>query len=257
MRQWSKTVRIPTFFLLFCIFLFPFSNAVSSLSAQTAEEIIERMEDNQISDSSFSRGRMITTDKYGTITRTFVSWSKGSEDALIEFTSKGEEGQKILRTEDEIYLYFPDAEDILRIQGSAMRDSVMDSDFSYEDMTGDKGLLADYTAELLRKEEVNGLNCFVVHLTAKSRSVPYYAQNIWVDSRRFVGVKAEKFSRSATLLKEMEVLEWKDEAGMLVPVHMVMRDAMKKNSSTEFILDDLQLNIPLDSNIFSLDELSW
>ncbi len=231
--------------------------AATSLTAQSAEDIIRKMEDNQISDSSWAKGRMITTDKYGTITRTFISWSKGSEDALIEFTSKGEEGQKILRTRDEIYLYFPDAEDILRIQGSAMRDSVMDSDFSYEDMTGDKGLLNDYSAQLLRQEVVNGRNCFVVHLTAKSRSVPYYAQNIWVDSSRFVGVKAEKFSRSATLLKEMEVLDWKEDAGMLVPVHMIMRDAMKKDSSTEFILDTLQLNIPLDSNLFSLEELTW
>ena len=227
------------------------------LCAISPDEIIRRMEDNQISDSSYSEGRMITTDKYGTIVRTFNSWSRGEEDALIEFTSKGEEGQKILRTKDEIYLYFPDAEDILRIQGSAMRDSVMDSDFSYEDMTGDKGLLSDYTAQLLRQETVNGTNCYVVHLTAKSRSVPYYAQIVWVDTEHFVGVKGQKFARSGTLLKELEVLEWSQEDGMMVPVHMVMKDAMKKNSSTEFILDKLQLNINPDPALFSLEELSW
>ena len=227
------------------------------LCAISPDEIIRRMEANQISDSSYAQGRMITTDKYGTIVRTFNSWSRGEEDALIEFTSKGEEGQKILRTHDEIYLYFPDAEEILRIQGSAMRDSVMDSDFSYEDMTGDKGLLSDYTAVLDGEETVNGKTCYIVTLTARSRSVPYYTQKLWVDKERFTGVKVYKFARSGTLLKELEVLEWSETDGMLVPVHMVMKDAMKKNSSTEFILDKLQLNINPDPALFSLEELSW
>ncbi len=231
--------------------------AAVSLSAIGPEEIIRRMEANEVHDSAYSEGRMITTDKYGTIVRSFNSWAMGEEDALIEFTSTGEEGQKILRTEDEIYLYFPDAAEVIRIQGSAMRDSVMDSDFSYEDMTGDKGLLTDYSAELIGEEQVRGQMSYVIELTAKRRSVPYYRQIIWVDSERFVGLKAHKFSRSGRLLKEMEVLEYSTQAGKIVPVRMVMRDKMKKDSSTEFIIDELDLGADIDPALFSLEELTW
>lgn len=231
--------------------------AAASLAAQSPEDIIRRMEENRVHDSAYSEGRMITTDKYGTITRTFRSWARGEDETLIEFTSKGEEGQKILRTADEIYLYFPDSEDVLRIQGSAMRDSVMDSDFSYEDMTGDKGLLADYTARLQGDESVDGHDTWIVELTAKNRSVPYYRQIVWVDKERYIGLKVHKFSRSGTLLKEMEVLRTEEIDGKTIPTRMVMRDKMKKDSQTEFIVDELDLGVSLDPSRFSLEELTW
>ena len=138
-----------------------------------------------------------------------------------------------------------------------MRDSVMDSDFSYEDMTGDKGLLNDYSAELEGEETVAGIACYVVKLNAKNRSVPYNTQRLWIDKERFVGVKGSKYARSGTLLKELEVKEWTELQGMIIPVRMIMRDAMKKNSSTEFILDTLNLDAEPDESIFSLEELSW
>ena len=228
-----------------------------SLWALSPDEIIRRMEANEVHETSYGEGRMITTDKYGAIERSFESWARGEDETLIEFTSKGEEGQKILRTADEIYLYFPEAEEILRIQGSAMRDSVMDSGFSYEDMTGGKGLLSDYETELIRSETVGGRDCFVVELTARRRSVPYYTQLLWIDAERFVGVRIHKFSRSGQLLKEMEVLEYREIAGKTVPVRMILRDRMKKNSSTEFVLDELEIGLPIDSRIFSFEELSW
>jgi outer membrane lipoprotein-sorting protein len=229
----------------------------TALCAITPEEIIRRMEENEEYDTAYAEGRMITTDKHGTISRSFLSWSMGEEDALIEFTSKGEEGQKILRTGDEIYLYFPDAAEILRIQGSAMRDSVMDSDFSYEDMTGDKGLLNDYDAELLGEEKSDGIDSYKVRLTAKRRSVPYHSQLLWIDKERFVGLKSHKFASSGRLLKELEVLEFENRKEKIIPVRMVMRDTMKKNSSTEFIIDTLDLEVSIDPDRFSLEELSW
>lgn len=228
-----------------------------ALTAITPEEIIRRMEANEVHDSAYSEGRMITTDKYGTIVRSFNSWTMGEENALIEFTSAGEKGQKILRTENEIYLYFPDAAEVLRIQGSAMRDSVMDSDFSYEDMTGDKGLLDDYSARLIGKELIDGRESYAVELIAEKRSVPYYKQIIWIDKERFVGLRNHKFSRSGRLLKEMEVLEYENRQGKIIPVRMVMRDKMKKDSSTEFIIDTLNLDADIDPSLFSLEELTW
>ena len=56
-----------------------FLAAVPTLTAITPEEIIRTMEANQISESAYAEGRMITTDKYGTIIRSFNSWSRGEK----------------------------------------------------------------------------------------------------------------------------------------------------------------------------------
>jgi hypothetical protein len=37
----------------------------------------------------------------------------------------------------------------------------------------------------------------------------------------------------------------------------IMRDALKKNSSTEFRVDRVKLDQPLPKNLFSLEALSW
>jgi outer membrane lipoprotein-sorting protein len=227
------------------------------LSAQTAEEIIRRLEENQVHETAKTEGKMVIHDRFGTKTVTYVSYARGEEETLVEFTSKHERGQKILRTDDKIYLYYPDASELIRLQGSALRDSVMGSDMSYEDMTGGKGLLEDYHVELKGSEQVNGNECFKLVLTAKSRRVAYYQQTLWVDTEEYVTRKAHQFSRSGDLLKEMNIGEFIQIRGKTIPKHITVRDNLKRNSETAFILQSIEIGIPLPADIFSLEGLTW
>ena len=76
----------------------------------TAEDIVERLQANQVFTTSRLQGLMAVTDRFGTKETRFTSSTRGDAEALIEFTSTEEKGQKILRTKDEIYLFYPDAE---------------------------------------------------------------------------------------------------------------------------------------------------
>ena len=223
----------------------------------TPEEIIDAMEANQVHQSARTEGTMTTTDRFGTISRTFISYSRGEDESLIEFTSREEAGQKILRTADEIYLYFPDAEELIRLQGAALRDSVMDSDFSYEDMTGEGGILDDYNVTLVGEEAIDGHDCYVLRLEAKRRSIPYQIEKLWVDKELLVYRQVHRFSKTERLLKEMKVLEIRSMAGKNIPFEFVMSDKMKKNSQTIFRIDKLELGLNLDPALFSIDELTW
>ncbi len=227
------------------------------LYAITAEEIIHRMEDNQVHDTAYSEGRMVINDRFGEKVTTFKSWAEGEEKSLIEFTSRQERGQKILRTDDEIYLFFPDAAEIIRLQGAALRDSVLGSDLSYEDMTGDKGLLDSYEVELLGTEEVDGKGCYKIEMNAISRDVPYPKELVWVDEELFVGRKVHKFSLSGKLLKEMRVEQFTTQNGKIFPVEFIMRDKMKRNSSTRFVIEEIEIGADIPRNTFSLEELTW
>ena len=118
------------------------------LAAQTAEEIIDKMETLSSPETAETVGRMVTTDRFGSKETPFKSYAQGEDRSLIVFTGIEEDGQKILRVEDDLYVYFPDARRTIRMQGGALRDAVMGSDFSYEDMTtGSRGLLEDYQRE--------------------------------------------------------------------------------------------------------------
>jgi outer membrane lipoprotein-sorting protein len=231
--------------------------AAGAAAAQSAEEIVRRMEDNRRFRTEEAEGALIITDRFGSRTKTFLSYAEGEERMLLAFTNPEEKGQKILRLNDEIYLYFPDAEEVIRLQGAALKESVMGSDFSYEDLTGEKSVLDLYNVRLLGSEPLNGREQYLLELKAKGRGVAYPLQKLWVDTGQFVPRKAEYYALSGRLLKTLEVLEVKQVAGRAVMTRAIMRDAMKKNSSTEFRVDRVKLDEPLPRNIFSLEALSW
>ncbi|AEJ60477.1 outer membrane protein involved in lipoprotein sorting [Spirochaeta thermophila DSM 6578] len=245
-----NTRRIASTLLVFLL-------AGGLLSALTPEEILDRVEENQTFSTFRGEGKMVITDRFGTRTKTFRFYAKGEEQSLIEFTSIDEAGQKILRTEDEIYLYYPDAEELIRLQGAALRESVAGSDLSYEDLTGGKELKDKYRVSIEGEETANGRPCYVLVLEAKVKDVAYPRQKLWVDKELFVGWKAQYFALSGKVLKEVEVKEIEEIKGHSIPVHYVFRDMLKRNSSTEFLISGIEVDIPLDERIFSLEELTW
>ncbi len=229
----------------------------STLFAITAEEIVKSMDALATYDTSYSTGSIQTTDRFGTKESTFKAWTKGTSESLIEFTSTAERGQKILRTKGSLYLYYPDAEELIRLQGAALRQSVLGSDLSYEDMTEEKTTLNDYTVTLDGSEVYNGHDCYILTLTAKTRQVAYPIQKVWVDKETYVTWKGEYSTSQGRLLKNMEVLSVMQVADRTIPKETKIDDAMKQDSSTMMTFDTLQINVSLDANLFSLENLTW
>jgi len=236
-----------------CVFFL----AATLASAIDAAEVIRRMEANQVHRTSEIEGRMVITDSFGSRTKTFKAYSMGTDKMLVEFTNREEKGQKILRTGDAVSLYFPEAEEVIRLQGSALKDSVMGSDLSYEDFTGEKGLLELYSAQIEGNESLDGRNCYVLALTGKKKDIAYPLQRMWVDSELFVLRKVSSYSLSGKPLKEMTVGEIRTDSGKTFPTLLTMRDLMKKKSSTVFQIVKIRIDAPLDPRLFSREELSW
>lgn len=229
----------------------------AAVSALTGEEVLEKADQVQTFTTSVSSGEMRIKDRFDIKVTSFNAWSRGADESLIEFTSTAERGQKVLRTADELYLFYPDAEELIRMQGSALRQSMLGSDISYEDMTGNKDRTSKYTVELQGEEKVQGKPCYIIFMTAKTRTVPYPKQKVWIDKESFIVRKGEYYTKSGRLLKEMEILETKVIKGREIAVQTRIADKMKKDTETIMILSELQLDVPVDPKIFSLEELSW
>ena len=239
-------------FMLFVVLV-----TLSPLGAITAEQIISALDANTHFKSSHSMGSITTVDRFGEKTSTFEAWSKGEHTSLIEFTSRAERGQKILRTGSNLYLYYPEADQLIRLQGAALRQSVLGSDLSYEDMTKEGATLSSYRATLLGEEVVNSTPCWIVKLEAKSRSSAYPVQTIWVDQAHFVVHKARYATASERALKEMEVIEMMEVNGIMVAKESRIVDLLKRNSHTIMRIESLEVDLPLSDALFTLENLSW
>ncbi len=231
-----------------------FFTLLAAAGAITGEEIIEKCDELQSFDTQKSTGTMISHDRFGDITSTFISWSRGDREFLLEFTNPEEAGQKVLRVNDTMYLYDPDAEETIRLSGSALKDTLF-GDISYEDVSEGNDTLDTYNAVLDREELKKGQNCYRVILTAKKRNAPYYKQILWINRDTYVLVFGEYYSKRDVLLKNIEVLGVKEVGDKFILSHLILRDLVKGDSHTEMKLQDIELNPVLEDRLFTEEAL--
>lgn len=254
MKNKEKKKKMKKYLLLLAILM---SISVTTVSAQDAEQFIRNLENNQTHDTSILEGKIVITDRFGERASEFISYNRGTEESLLEFTSAAERGQKVLRTEDEIYLYYPDAAEIIRLQGAALRESLVGSDISYEDVTGNRGYLDDYTAEIIGEDTIAERPTTIIELTASTDDIAYPKQRLWIDNIDYVLLKSEQYALSGKLLKVSDTKKTTVQKGKIFPVHLTISDELKRNSQTDIILDTINIDTTLPRGIFSLEELSF
>src|SRR5512136_3011334 len=119
-----------------------------------AVEILHRVEKNMSSDNRVFESSMII---HGTrISRTITSrtYSVGDQEAFTEYLSPArEQGTKMLKLHNQLWIYSPSTDRTIQISGHMLRQSVMGSDLSYEDMMDDRKLTDIYNARLSGSED--------------------------------------------------------------------------------------------------------
>ena len=222
----------------------------------TAEEIINRRDDNEYIVSARMEAEMIIIQRNRETVKEMVSYGQEG-DGLIEFINPRDRGTKYLKLGDELWMYFPDAEDLVRISGHMLRQGMMGSDFSYQDMLESEQLTDLYEFELLGQQELKGRPAYVLRGTAREgKEVSYYERIVWIDQERFIGLREELYARNGRLLKVAIVNEVKEfEDSRWYPVEMVMEDKLKEESRTIFRITELEFNPEIPESIFSLESL--
>lgn len=228
--------------------------AVSSGWAQdlTGEEILQKVDANITSENKVLVSEMIVHGRRGTRTMEAKSWIEGTEKSFTEYLAPARErGTKMLKLEDQLWMYSPATDRTIMISGHMLRQSVMGSDLSYEDMMEDPKLTNLYTAEVVAEETYLERPCWVLELTAKSEDAAYYSRKIWVDKERFVILKENRYAKGGKLLKTTEVKEVKWMADRWVPNHVVFKDVLKSGEGTEFILKSIEFGVDIPEYIFT------
>lgn len=237
--------------------LFSAARGVAQTPGASAEDILRKLEENQAFDTSRIEARLSVMNRFGTTENGFTAWARRGGDALLEITSGPDRGQKVLRQKDNIYLYYPEADEVIWLRGTALRDSLMGSDFSYQDLTDDKTLLSRFTPELLGTETIDGAECWHLLLVAKTRAETYARQEIWVDKALSATRKAILYSAAGKALREMRASDFRTVADSTLPFTVVMSDLLKKNTSTTMTILKAEIHIPIGERYFNREELSW
>jgi len=217
-----------------------------------AREILRKIDKNMTSDNRVFTSKMIIHGRRNDRTVESKTWTAGDKKSFTEYLFPArDQGTKMLKLEDQLWIYSPETDRIIQIAGHMLRQSVMGSDLSYEDMMEDSRLTDHYDAEVTGSEIVGGRMCWVVRLTAFDPGMAYQGRKLWVDQERSIPLREELFAKSGTLLKRTELTEVVNLHGRWFPQKIVFKDMLKDGEGTEFIIGDIQFNVAIPDYIFS------
>ncbi len=226
----------------------------------TGEEIMTRVDDNQFLASARTESEMIIIDRDREIRKEMISYVRSDgevTEGLAEFTNPRDRGTRYLLLDDELWMYFPDAEDLVRISGHMLEQRMMGSDFSYQDMMESERLTELYEFERESEDTINDRPVYVVKATAREgEDVAYHSRRLWVDQERFVILLEEMYARDGRLLKEMrseKVEEVKE--GRWMPTEMIMEDKLREDTETIYRIKEIELDYDIPEGLLTLDEL--
>ncbi len=229
--------------------LFPF---IIKAQQPSGKEILERIDKNMTYKSAITVSKMVIHGTRQTRTIEAKTWGIGDKKAFTEYLAPArEKGTKMLKLEDKLWIYSPGSDRTIQISGHMLRQSVMGSDLSYEDMMDNSELLEDYDAGVIGSETVGERDCWVVELQAKTADVNYQVRKVWVDKTRYIPLKEELYAKSGKLLKRMELFDITKIGNRWYPKKIVFKDMLKKGDGTEFIIVDIEFDKTIPEHIFT------
>jgi outer membrane lipoprotein-sorting protein len=248
--------KIKRFLLMGIIISILITNFVVIAAAEmTAEEIINKRDNNEYFDSVKIEAEMIIVSGARKITKTMTALSD-KKNSLVEFTNPQDRDTKFLKREDDLWMFFPDAEEIIKISGHMLNQGMMGSDFSYQDIMESDKLTDLYDFKIIGEEEIDGRPCYVLEGVAREGvKVSYYRRVSWVDKERFIGLKEELYTQSGRLLKETKVNEVQEIEGRWIPIDSVMENKLRKDTYTGFKIVQIDFNPEIPEGTFSLQNL--
>jgi len=223
-----------------------------SFTQPDATSILEKVDKNLSSKNRVFESAMTIHGRRTSRTITSVSYSAGTKQSFTEYlTPPREQGTKMLKLENQLWIYSPSTDRIIQISGHMLRQSVMGSDLSYEDMMDDRKLTEIYKSEIKGNETLDGRNTVILELIAKVDDAAYYSQKIWVDAERFVPLKQEMFAKSGQLLKRTTLSDVKQIQGRWFPMTIVYKDVLKEGEGTEFRMTSVKFDQKIPDYIFT------
>ena len=228
---------------------------ITTAAEMTAEEIINKRDNNEYFDTAQMEAEMIIVSGSRKITKTMVALTD-KKNSLVEFTNSQDRGTKFLKREDDLWMFFPDAEEIIKISGHMLNQGMMGSDFSYQDVMEADKLTDLYNFKIIGEEEFDGRPCYVLEGIAREGvKVSYYRRISWVDKERFIGLKEELYAESGRILKETRVNVVQEIEERWVPTNSVMENKLRKDTYTEFTITQIKFNLEIPEETFSLQNL--
>ena len=219
----------------------------------TASELLAGIDRNLTFEARYARATMTVVKPKRSKTYELQTWGSGTSDAATEFVAPARDaGTRMLKKGDELWMYLPSVEKTQKISGHMLRQGLMGSDMSYEDLLESSTWQQRYTGEVAGLESCQGRPCWKLVLTARDDSVSYPKRTVWVDQEWLLPVRQELYAVSGMLLKVWLMEDPKRYGERMYPSRFVIVDKLQDGTQTTLSFSELDFSVGLDGDQFTL-----
>ena len=235
------------------IFILSYSFLIGQSDDMTVQDIIKAMDNNLNAKNRVITSKMVVHGRRSSRTIESRNWVVGINQAFTEYLSPPREaGTKMLKLEDKLWIYSPQTDRVIQISGHMLRQSVMGSDMSYNDMMEDRPLEELYEATLEGSVGINGRDHWIMLLTAKRKGLSYPLRRAWIDKEYLLPMREELYAKSGKLLKTSTMSDIRKVQGRWFPSQFNFKDELKRNSKgTEWVIDEIAFDVDIPASRFS------
>ena len=225
--------------------------------AQSPREIIDQVDRLMRGEASIARFTMDIRTENWDRSLTLRTWSLGTEHALIRVeTPQREAGTATLRANQEVWNYLPRVDRTIKVPSSMMMGSWMGSHFTNDDLVKESRLVDDYEIEITFEGERDGAEVWeFVLVPLPEAPVVWGGIRYQVRKEDFMPTWARYYDESDEIVRTMVFSEIRLMGSRLVPTVMTIEPADKPGETTVVRYHELDFDVDLDEDYFSLRNL--
>jgi len=218
------------------------------------EALLARLDDLYRSSSSVARIELRVTTARATRSLRLKTWTRGEDEALIVIESPPrEEGSATLRAGPNLWNFLPRIARTIRIPPSMMLGSWMGTDFTNDDLVKESSLHKDFDSRIDRRSDAPP--GWWLRLDVKPGVVGRWARIDILVSDEGLPVEERHFDRKGRLARTMVFDEIRNLGGRRLPAHLTLTPTDTPGQRTEMRYIDVQFNVTLSDDTFSLSRL--
>lgn len=225
-------------------------------AAPTLDELLDATDDYARGASSIALIEMrVKTSRYERTVK-MRSWSLGEEKSLVRIEEPAKEkGVSTLKVDDNIWNYLPKVDRTVKVPAAMMSGAWMGSHLSNDDLVKGSRYADDYTATLTASPGVEGAENYVISLVPKPDAPVVWGSVVITVSPDKLPLKIEFKDEKGALVRTQSFAEVKDVDGRKVPTLMRVEPADEPGEYTEMRFIEIDFDVELPANTFSLQAL--
>jgi outer membrane lipoprotein-sorting protein len=245
----SITKKILLFFFLFVL--------ASATQGQDATEIVRKADEKMRGQSSKAEIEMKIIRPSWQRSISMKAWSKGTDYSLIVIIAPArDEGTAYLKRGNEIWNWLPDINRTIKMPPSMMSQSWMGSDFSNNDLVEESSIVTDYNHSLIGDSTISGYETYKIEMQPKPQAPVVWGKLIsYISKEEYLQLRTEFYDENGEIIKVMESSEIQEMNGRTIPTKMEMTPMDEENHKTVLTYKDIEFNIDVSSNFFSIQNM--